>query len=147
MITDYYIVRKGYLNIKALYSARTSDAYYYSYGFSWRAYAAYLSGIMVNIVGFAGAVGRNVPVGAQYIYNVNYFSGVIVSGIVYVALTWFWPVAETSDTWNEVDVDEVAGLYVDYGRDLEDLEGMGMGGERDGDLKGDQKVRASSLKG
>ena len=75
MITDYYIVRKGYLNIKALYSARTSDAYYYSYGFSWRAYAAYLSGIMVNIVGFAGAVGRDVPVGAQYIYNVNYFSG------------------------------------------------------------------------
>lgn len=144
MICDYYIVRKGYLNIKALYSARTTDAYYYSFGFSWRAYAAYLSGIMVNIVGFAGAVGKDVPVGAQYIYNVNYFSGVLVSGIVYFVLTWIWPVAETSETWNEVDIDGVDGLYVDYGRDPEDIEGIGS--ERDGDLKGDQKVRASSLK-
>jgi hypothetical protein len=53
-------------------------------------------------------------------------------------------VAETSETWNEVDIDGVDGLYVDYGRDPEDIEGIGS--ERDGDLKGDQKVRASSLK-
>ena len=116
MICDYYIVRKGYLNVKSLYSASKTDCYYYTCGFSWRAYTAYICGIMINIVGFAGAVGCRVPIGAQYIYNFNYFTGVIVSGVVYFALTWFFPVPETSDTWNEVDID-VEDLSVSYGKD------------------------------
>lgn len=111
MICDYYIVRRGYLDIKALYSARKTDPYFYSMGFSWRAYAAYFAGILINIVGFAGAVGREVPIGAQYIYNVNYFSGVIVSGGVYWILTTFFPVPATSDRWNEVDVDTEVLAY------------------------------------
>jgi hypothetical protein len=35
-----------------------------SFGVSWHGYAAYISGILVNIVGFAGAIGVNVPIGA-----------------------------------------------------------------------------------
>jgi hypothetical protein len=73
MICDYYIVRKGYLDINTLYSGRKTDPYYYTLGFSWRAYVAYIAGIIINIVGFASAVGRQVPVGAQYIYNINYW--------------------------------------------------------------------------
>lgn len=111
MICDYYIVRRGYLDIKALYSSRKTDPYFYSMGFSWRAYAAYFAGILINIVGFAGAVGREVPVGAQYIYNVNYFSGVIVSGGVYWILTTLFPVPATSDRWNEVDIDTEVLAY------------------------------------
>ncbi|KAJ5865812.1 hypothetical protein N7534_000365 [Penicillium rubens] len=124
MICDYYIVRKSYLNVKSLYSASKTDCYYYTCGFSWRAYTAYICGIMINIVGFAGAVGCRVPIGAQYIYNFNYFTGVIVSGVVYFALTWFFPVPETSDTWNEVDID-VEDLSVSYGKDPNDLEAHG----------------------
>ncbi|KAJ5682492.1 Uracil permease [Penicillium macrosclerotiorum] len=124
MITDYYIVRKGYLDIKALYSGRKTDPYYYTLGFSWRAYAAYLSGIMINIVGFAGAVGRDVPVGAQYIYNINYFTGVVVSGGVYLILTYFWPVPASSDHWNEVDID-VDEFQVAYGQPVSDEEHNG----------------------
>lgn len=126
MICDYYIVRRGYLDIKALYSARKTDPYFYSMGFSWRAYAAYFAGILINIVGFAGAVGREVPVGAQYIYNVNYFSGVIVSGGVYWILTTLFPVPATSDRWNEVDIDtEVLA----YGLEVSDEE-HGVDGHR-----------------
>lgn len=124
MICDYYIVRKGYLDIKALYSGRNTEPYYYTFGFSWRAYTAYFCGIIVNIVGFAGAVGCNVPIGAQYIYNVNYFSGVLVSGIVYLALTWFFPVPATSATWNEVDIDTL-NLDIAYGQDPHDVEANG----------------------
>lgn len=56
-------------------------------------------------MGFAGEVGRKVPVGAQYIYNVNYFSGLIVSAAMYFLLTRIFPIAATSGTWNEVDID------------------------------------------
>ncbi|PYI06873.1 uridine permease Fui1 [Aspergillus sclerotiicarbonarius CBS 121057] len=105
MVSDYYLVRKGYLRMKDLYSARSDSAYRYMFGFSWHAYASYLSGIIINIVGFAGAVGRTVPVGAQYIYNINYFSGFFVSFVMYWALTKLFPIPATSDKWHEVDTD------------------------------------------
>ncbi|PWY94817.1 uridine permease Fui1 [Aspergillus sclerotioniger CBS 115572] len=105
MVSDYYLVRKGYLRVKDLYSARSDSAYRYMFGFSWHAYASYLSGIIINIVGFAGAVGRSVPVGAQYIYNINYFSGFLVSFVMYWALTKLFPIPATSNKWHEVDPD------------------------------------------
>lgn len=117
IITDYYFVRKGYLELRELYSARKRSPYYFTFGFSWRGFTAYISGILVNIVGFAGAVGANVPIGAQYIYNVNYFAGFIVSGTIYYLLCWAFPIPATSDTWNEVDVD-VDHLTVAYGQEV-----------------------------
>lgn len=129
MICDYYIVRRGYLDIKALYSGRRTDPYFYTYGFSWRAYASYIAGILINIVGFAGAVGRDVPVGAQYIYNINYFSGVLVSGGMYYILTRLFPVPATSDHWHEADVD-IDDFSVAYGQEVGDEENTGYGGRR-----------------
>ncbi|KAE8352735.1 permease for cytosine/purines, uracil, thiamine, allantoin-domain-containing protein [Aspergillus coremiiformis] len=113
MLCDYYLVRKGYLRVKELYTAREGSAYRHIYGFSWQAYASYISGIIINIVGFAGAVGRKVPVGAQYIYNLNFFSGIIVSALMYYILTRFFPVPATSSTWSEVnqDVDSLSVTY------------------------------------
>ena len=122
MIVDYYIVRRGYLDIKALYSARKEDPYYYTYGFSWRAYTSYICGILMNIVGFVGQVGPEVPVGAQYIYNINYFSGFIVSGGMYWILCIVFPIPATSDTWNEVDIDEIEDFAVAYGQEVTDEE-------------------------
>ncbi|KAJ5982857.1 hypothetical protein N7481_004956 [Penicillium waksmanii] len=85
-----------------LYSARKDSLYYGFYGISWHVYAAYFCGILINIVGFAGAVRVDVPVGALYIYNVNYFSGFIVSGAVYWLLAWLVPIPGTSVTRNEI---------------------------------------------
>ncbi|KAJ5904327.1 Uracil permease [Penicillium tannophilum] len=129
MICDYYFVRRGFLDIKGLYSARKTDPYYYTYGFSWRAYAAYFSGILINIVGFVGQVGPKVPVGAQYIYNINYFSGVIVSGGMYWILCYFFPIPATSDKWHEVDID-YEDVSVAYGQEVMDGDRTSNYGER-----------------
>ena len=123
MICDYFVVRKGYLSIKGLYSGQKHAPYYYTYGFSWRAYAAYIAGILVNIVGFVGSIQEvsgkvTVPVGATYIYNVNYFAGIIVSVLVYYAICLVFPVPATSDTWAEVGISDDDHLRVqdpDYG--------------------------------
>ena len=69
LIGDYYFVRRGYLQVHDLYSGKRSGPYYYTLGVNWRAYTAYICGILINVVGFAGAVGRGVPLGAQYIYK------------------------------------------------------------------------------
>ncbi|KAI8957661.1 permease for cytosine/purines, uracil, thiamine, allantoin-domain-containing protein [Daldinia sp. FL1419] len=114
MCSDYYLVRKGYLEIRELYDARKTGPYFFTYGFHWRAYAAYISGILINVVGFAGAVnGGNVPVGATYIYNFNFFCGFIVSGAMYWALCKLFPVPACSDTWMEVgdQIEEVRLAY------------------------------------
>ncbi|KAJ5613308.1 hypothetical protein N7510_006502 [Penicillium lagena] len=121
MVSDYYLVRKGYLNIEELYSARKDGPYYSTCGVSWHGYAAYLCGILINIVGFAGAVGVDVPIGAQYIYEVNYFSGFIVSGAVYWVLTRAVPIPATSATWNEIPY-EMNHMAPDDGKKVEEVE-------------------------
>ncbi|KAM0297994.1 hypothetical protein ACHAPM_009276 [Fusarium culmorum] len=114
MICDYYIVRKGYLDAKELYDARKEGPYYYTAGFNWRGYAAYICGIVINVVGFADAVGaKNVPIGAVHVYQLNYFCGFGVSMLVYYALCKLSPVPATSDRWMEVG-DEIDDLRLAY---------------------------------
>ena len=103
MCCDYYIVRKGYLDIQQLYSADKHGAYYGMFGVSWIGYAAYLCGILINFVGFIGAVGVDVPIGATYIYNFNYFTGFIVAALVYWGLSRIFYIPATSKTWNEIE--------------------------------------------
>ncbi|KFY29285.1 hypothetical protein V493_02438 [Pseudogymnoascus sp. VKM F-4281 (FW-2241)] len=107
MVTDYYFVRRGYLQVRDLYSAKKTSPYHYTYGFHWRAFVAYFAGILINIVGFVGAVreptgGKPVPIGAKYIYNLNYFCGFIVASLVYYGLCRVSPIPATSDVWLEV---------------------------------------------
>ena len=105
MVCDYYIVRKGYLQVRNLYSADKTGPYYFTYGVHWRAYASYIAGILINVVGFAGAVGQKVPKGATYIYDLNYFCGFFVAAITYWGLCKVSPIPATSETWLEVDDD------------------------------------------
>jgi NCS1 family nucleobase:cation symporter-1 len=113
---DYYIVRKGYLEIKELYSGKKTDPYYFTFGIHWRGYAAYIAGILINVVGFAGAIGRKVPAGATYIYNLNFFCGFIVASTTYWLLCKFFPIPACSETWLEVG-DEIYDVSVAYGQD------------------------------
>ncbi|KAF2126569.1 uracil permease [Dothidotthia symphoricarpi CBS 119687] len=113
MISDYYLVRKGYFQIKDLYSGKKTGAYYYSFGFHWRGYAAYISGIAINVVGFAGAVGATVPAGAQRIYDLNFFCGFIVASGMYWLLCTVFPIPATSKVWMEVG-DEITDMSVAY---------------------------------
>lgn len=122
MIADYYVVRKGYYELHNLYSADARGPYYGVYGFQWRGWAGYISGILINVVGFAGACGVAVPKGATYIYNINFFAGFLVSAGVYIALCTIWPVPATSPTgaWLEVhDVVETDATLI-AGKDAGD---------------------------
>jgi NCS1 family nucleobase:cation symporter-1 len=133
MISDYYFVRRGYLELKELYDGRKTGPYYYTFGIHWRAYAAYIGGILINVVGFAGEIGRDVPIGATYIYNVNFFAGFIVSSGIYWGLCKLFPVPATSDHWMEVG-DEVDDLRVAYDSGSQDFD------EERGPSPGDAKL-------
>ncbi|KAL9628269.1 MAG: hypothetical protein Q9204_005995 [Flavoplaca sp. TL-2023a] len=138
IICDYYVVRKGYFQVRDLYSARKSGPYYSTFGFSWRGYTAYICGILINIVGFVGAIGRQVPAGATYLYNLNFFCGFIVASAVYYLLCRFVPIPATSDVWMEVG-DEIRNPSVAYGAD-DDIEGASEGSPERYSTKGDEET-------
>ncbi|CAM9021297.1 unnamed protein product [Wickerhamomyces anomalus] len=90
---DYCVVRRGYINVFHLYSNGAKYNYSYNkFGINWRGYAAYICGILPNVVGFAGACGNKVPIGATYVYNLSFFTGYISAFSVYCALVYFFPV-------------------------------------------------------
>ena len=55
MIMDYYVIRRGHYRLSDLYSTERGGWYWYTCGINFRAYAAYIAGILINVVGFAGA--------------------------------------------------------------------------------------------
>jgi nucleobase:cation symporter-1, NCS1 family len=121
MIIDYYFVRKGYLQIRDLYNAESDGPYYGKFGIQWRGYVAYICGILINVVGFAGAVGTEVPRGATYLYNLNFFTGFIVSGGVYYILCRVFPVPALSPTGKWMEVGDFENPSLAYGADEEDV--------------------------
>lgn len=148
IITDYYFVRKGYLDIRALYSTRRTGPYYFTYGVHWRAYAAYVAGILINVVGFAGELGTSkVPIGAIYLYRVNFFGGFIVSSVVYWTLCKQFPIPAVSAEWMEVgdQITEVTLGEVDYASERagslgssssrDETDNMEQGSKREGEKK------------
>jgi NCS1 family nucleobase:cation symporter-1 len=91
LLSDYYIVRRGKLHVPDLYTLNRQGTYWYSRGANFRAYLAYLAGLVINIVGFAGAVGATVSETATHIYTLAFFTGSLLSALVYVTLCHVFP--------------------------------------------------------
>ncbi|RCK65778.1 Uracil permease [Candida viswanathii] len=97
---DYFYLRRGYIDVINLYSlqdkedpTKKSIYRYNKIGVNWRAYAAYICGILPNIVGFVGATGAaSVPIGATKVYRLNFFMGFFSAFIVYAVLCFYFPV-------------------------------------------------------
>jgi NCS1 family nucleobase:cation symporter-1 len=106
MISDYYFVRKGYLDVEELYSGSKQGVYYFTLGVNWRAYVAYILGILINVVGFAGALGARVSTAVQNMYHLNFFLGFIVSSLVYYGLCKVSPVPACGQKWPSEVVDD-----------------------------------------
>lgn len=73
MLADYWILRKRRLDLAGLYGKQGS-AYWYSWGFNWRAILAFSLALVPNLPGFALKVNKtlNVPVGASYLLYVAF---------------------------------------------------------------------------
>ncbi|KAI0261666.1 permease for cytosine/purines, uracil, thiamine, allantoin-domain-containing protein [Gloeopeniophorella convolvens] len=106
MITEYFFVRRGHYRVDDLYSPSRDGWYHYTFGINLRAYAAYISGILINVVGFAGATGRTVPLAATRIYQMSFFTGFGVSAIVYYSLSMLSPPSGIHKHFEEVDLSE-----------------------------------------
>lgn len=107
LFCDYFLIRRGRLVVPELYTLSSSGFAHYWKGIHWRAYVAYICGIIPNapgmlrlisistgermltsvaMIGFGAAVGASdVALGAKRIYQLNFFVGFIVSfGLYYI---------------------------------------------------------------
>ncbi|KAF8709220.1 Permease for cytosine/purines, uracil, thiamine, allantoin, partial [Rhizoctonia solani] len=103
MITEYWLIRRGHYRIADLYHTERTGWYWYTLGINPKAYVAYISGILINVVGFAGAAGQTVPLAATRIYQMAFFTGFGVSSIIYYVLNRIWPSPGSWQTFEEVD--------------------------------------------
>ncbi len=98
MMADYYVVRRGKLDVPSLFSASSGKtdgqphAYHYWHGINLRAFAAYVAGIAMTVAGFAGVLGAEVSVVAHRMYILAYPIGFLVSALVYIGLCEVFPV-------------------------------------------------------
>ncbi|KXJ86579.1 permease for cytosine/purines, uracil, thiamine, allantoin-domain-containing protein [Microdochium bolleyi] len=95
MMSDYYIIRKGNYYIEDLYSSDPSGRYYYTKGFNWRAYAAYLTGVALQFPGFLGTLGVKSLAGplqpAQQLYTLGYLLAFATAFVIYTILCLLFP--------------------------------------------------------
>ncbi|KIW18951.1 hypothetical protein PV08_03240 [Exophiala spinifera] len=86
MLCHYFIVSRGYLKISDMFTPAHSGLYYYSRGWNYRAYVAYLVGIVPNFYGFLGVFGVSVTLPATRMYYFAYPMGLALSFGTYWAL-------------------------------------------------------------
>ncbi|KAH8687923.1 permease for cytosine/purines, uracil, thiamine, allantoin-domain-containing protein [Tricladium varicosporioides] len=94
MAADYWIVRRGAVDVPALYQSH--GRYRYDAGFNWRAAAAMMVSLAPNLPGMAHAVNPNIKIGdLSHVYDINYLYGFFVAFFVYATLSLLFPAQAT----------------------------------------------------
>ncbi|KDN37152.1 NCS1 nucleoside transporter family [Tilletiaria anomala UBC 951] len=109
MVADYWVIRRGRLDVTSLYTAELDgkhSLYYYTAGINWRAYAAYLIGLSANMAGFVGVVrGKFISTASQHMYTLAFIAGFSISFVCYIVINYFFPVEDavpiTQKGWYE----------------------------------------------
>lgn len=90
MLADYFFLRNGNYFIEDLYTSDPNGRYWYFHGYHWRAYAAYIVGIVLPFPGLLGVLGVESLSGtlnpAHQIYSVGYLTSFLSSMLVYYVL-------------------------------------------------------------
>lgn len=92
MIVDYWYARRGNLHVPSLYRPDETSPYFYTKGFNFRIYLAWVAGIVLVISGISGAINPgSISQTAVNIYNTGFLLSFTAGGAVYWLLCWIWP--------------------------------------------------------
>ncbi|KAF3023152.1 hypothetical protein E8E14_013987 [Neopestalotiopsis sp. 37M] len=92
VVSDYFMVRRGEYHIGDLYLGDQRSAYWYTHGFNFRGFAAWILGMAPLLPGFARAVqGSSNNNGWDHIYQIAYFYGFVTSFTTYYLFYLVFP--------------------------------------------------------
>lgn len=83
MIVDYFIVRKGNMDLIDMYSTSSMGRYFYFKGFNLRAYAAFVIGFLLPLPGFAASFGYKISPAASHMYALGWVLSFVMGGVSY----------------------------------------------------------------
>jgi len=87
MCSDYYLVRKGKLNVKELYNP--DGLYRYNSGWNWRAYVSFFIPVSALIPGLAYSISPlqvKVNTGILHLYSFSWLFGILTAALIYYVL-------------------------------------------------------------
>ncbi|KAJ8291738.1 Uracil permease [Rhodotorula toruloides] len=101
IMSDYFLVSKGLFNYRDLYTLSKKGTYYYSYGFNWRAFAAYGVGVAINFAGFLNnlSIIHNHRLARSYWFSI--LTTTFAAGAVYYILVRLFPQPNYNAKWSE----------------------------------------------
>lgn len=108
LVADYFLVKKQNLRVGDLYCGNSRSAYWYFFGFNWRAIIAWSLGLGPLLPGLV----REVSAASNgkswdHLYQISYFYGFFVSGVVYWACSAVFPTKkQTGSSPFSLDMDE-----------------------------------------
>ncbi|WWD03446.1 hypothetical protein V865_001498 [Kwoniella europaea PYCC6329] len=98
MLVDYFLVRKGNLDIGALYDGSSDSKYFYTFGTNWRSIVAFIVGFVVPLPGFIGSFGTvTVSQGAMRLFYLGWELSFVFGGITYWVLCLVFKVPGQED--------------------------------------------------
>ncbi|KAI3487760.1 hypothetical protein L1887_48241 [Cichorium endivia] len=95
-LVDYYILRRGKLDIRQLYVHPNGIYSYGKWGINPRAYIAFTVAFVPNLPGFINAINPAVNLDVP-IYRFNWYFGITVAALTYgVLCKYIWPLPQGS---------------------------------------------------
>ena len=120
MMVDYWLIRKGNVHVPSLYRPEPDSPYYYTKGFNFRTYIAWVVGIMLVISGISGAINPgSISETAVNIYNCGFVLSLTGAAVTYWVLCKLWPVrvyprgAHEGDSRRWESMRSTEGFFVD----------------------------------
>lgn len=92
MIVDYFIVRKGNMDLIDMYSTSSMGRYFYFKGFNLRAYTAFVIGFILPLPGFAASFGYEIGPAASHMYALGWVLSFVMGGVSYLVICLIWKV-------------------------------------------------------
>lgn len=123
LLVDYYVINRGRLDLKWMYTANREGKFWYTCGINWRACVAWLVGVAVNFAGFLHAMGAiDASLALERSYYFAWITSGTAAGLVYYLLARFFPQASYLENkgkkfqeWSQDEIEEYAG-YAHAGR-------------------------------
>lgn len=92
MIVDYFLIRRGNINMHDLFTLSSTGRYHYFHGFNLRAFAAFIIGFLLPLPGFAASFGHPIGDAAKHMYSLGWILSFIMGGGSYYLACLAWPV-------------------------------------------------------
>ncbi|KAI0759269.1 permease for cytosine/purines, uracil, thiamine, allantoin-domain-containing protein [Trametes elegans] len=104
MVADYWLVRRGNIELEHAYSSAPGSRYMYWHGFNLNAVAAYVCGVAIPFAGFIGTFGVAVPLAATRCDQIGWYVSASVAGVVYLVLCRVRPLDNVDESlgWEEL---------------------------------------------